>query len=164
MKWFFREASLVTAVAAVIVVVQPSWLAMLARPWFAVVALLGAGAILSVVFARLPPEPLVVRSLPRSNLGEVRQMREIEQANDFLLAVDYQLYPFLQDAIRGIAAHRLLVRHNIGLDAQPDRARELVGDAAWQLVGPAHGSDGGRSWGTISPAQLATVTDALERL
>jgi hypothetical protein len=32
------------------------------------------------------------------------------------------------------------------------------------LVGPAHGSDGGRSWGTISPAQLATVTDALERL
>lgn len=164
MKWFFREASLVTAVAAVIVVVQPSWLAILARPWFAVVALLGTGAILSEVFARLPPEPLVVRGLPRRNLGEVRQMREIEQANDFLLAVDYQLFPFLQDAIRSIAGHRLLVRHNIALDAQPDRARELVGDAAWQLVGPARGSDGGRSWGTISPAQLATVTDALERL
>jgi len=164
MKWFFREASLVTAVAAVIVVVQPSWLAVLARPWFAVVALLGTGAILSEVFARLPPEALVVRGLPRRNLGEVRQMREIEQANDFLLAVDYQLFPFLQDAIRSIAGHRLLVRHNIGLDAQPDLARELVGEAAWQLVGPATGSDGGRSWGTVSPAQLATVTDALDRL
>jgi hypothetical protein len=164
MKWFLREASLVTAIASLIVVVQPTWLATLARPWFAVVALLATGAILSEVFARLPPELLVVRGLPRRNLGEVRQMREIEQANDFLLAVDYQLFPFLQDAIRSIAGHRLLVRHNIGLDAQPDRARELVGDVAWQLVGPAPGSESGRSWGTISPAQLATVTDALERL
>jgi hypothetical protein len=163
MKWFFREASLVTALAALIVVLQPSWMPIVARSWLVVVVLLAAGAILSEVFGRIPVESPHSREALGRKLGEVRQMRDIEQANDFLVAVDYQLFPFLQDAVRNIAAHRLLVHHNVELDRQPGRARELLGDATWQLLQPTTGQ-GERDWGTISPAQLASVTDELETL
>lgn len=164
MKWFFRESSLVTAVAALIVVLQPSWLANVARPWLVIVALLAEGAILSEVFGGMPVETPGVQSASNRRLGEVRQMRDIEQASDFLVAVDYQLFPFLVDTVRDIAAQRLLVHHNVELDRQPVRARELLGEAVWQFVRAAAASEGDRNWGTITPAQLATVTDVLERL
>jgi hypothetical protein len=163
-NWFLRESYLVTALGALIVVLEPTWLAVVVRPWLVIIALLGAGAILSEVFRRVPGEPKPVRPALGTHLGEVRQMRDIEQANDFLVAVDYQLFPFLRDAVRDIAAQRLLVHHNVEFEHQPSKSRELLGDATWQLVRPAARNAGDRQWGTISAAQLATVTDALERL
>jgi hypothetical protein len=91
-------------------------------------------------------------------------MRDIEQANDFLLAVDYQLFPFLQGAVRDIAAQRLLVGRNVDLERQPDRARDILGQETWQLITPMETAGGKPRLGSVSLAQLAVVADALEKV
>ncbi|TMF85552.1 MAG: hypothetical protein E6I11_05805 [Chloroflexi bacterium] len=163
MKWSLREGSLVTAVAALVLVVQPDILAAVVRVWIAVLALLATGAVLKRVFGPIPAEPPPVHSVTARELGLVRGMSENDQAKDFLLAVDYQLFPFLQGTLREIAAQRLLVNHRVVLERDPDRARKILGDDAWQLVRPTpEGSDQPR-WDAVTIAQLDAVTDALEK-
>jgi hypothetical protein len=164
MKWFLREASLVTALASLVLVLEPTWLATVVRLWLVAMALLGIGAILSAVFAHIPTEPGPASTSAARQLGEVRQMRDIEQANNFLIAVDYQLFPFLLDAIREIAAQRLLVRHNVDLEREPDRARDILGQETWQVIRPTETTEGRPYLRSISLTQLAVVTDALEKV
>jgi hypothetical protein len=90
-------------------------------------------------------------------------MRDIKQANDFLIAVDYQLFPFLQGAVREIAEQRLLVHHNVDLEREPNRARDILGQETWQLIRPMETAEGKPHFGSLSIAQLAVVTDALEK-
>jgi hypothetical protein len=163
-KWFGREASLVTAIAALIAALQPSWLAVVGRSWLVVMALLASGAILSNALGHIPTEQAPVVTAEPRQPGDVRQIGHIEQANDFLLAVDYQLFPFLQGAVRDIAAQRLLVHHSVVLESDPERARHLLGEEAWQLIRPTDAGDRESPWGTISVGQLAAVADSLERL
>ena len=164
MKWSIREGSLMTAVAALVVVVQPDILPAVVRAWLVVVALLATGAVLKRVFGPIPAEPPAVHSVTARELGLVRGMSENDQAKDFLLAVDYQLFPFLQGTLREIAAQRLLVNHKIVLERDPERARKILGDDVWRLVRPTpEGSDQPRL-DTVTIAQLAVVTDALEKV
>ncbi|HEY4889040.1 MAG TPA: hypothetical protein VIJ58_10785 [Candidatus Dormibacteraeota bacterium] len=155
-----------TALAALVVGLQPSWLSSVARIWLVVVALLAAGAIISEFLANIPEERRAISydSASTLRLGEVRQMRDIESANDFLIAVDYQLFPFLQGALTDVAAHRLLIHHNVVLERDPDRARHLLGNTVWQLVRPVAAGDSATHWGTVTNLQLAAATDALEKL
>ena len=162
MKWFLREASLVTALAALVLILDPTWLGTVVRLWLAAIALLGSGALLSALFGYIPTEPGPASTPPTRQLGDLRQMRDIEQANDFLIAVDYQLFPFLQSAVRDIAAQRLLVGHNVDLEREPDRARDILGQETWQLITPAETAGGKPRLGSVSLAQLAVVADALE--
>jgi hypothetical protein len=164
MKWFLREASLVTALAALVLVLEPTWLATVVRLWLGAIALLGSGALLSVVFGHIPTEPGPASASPARQLGDLRQMRDIEQANDFLIAVDYQLYPFLRGAVRDIAAQRLLVGHNVDLEREPDRARDILGQETWQLIRPTERAGGKPRLGSVSLEQLAVVADALEKV
>ena len=164
MKWFVREASLVTALAALVLVLQPSWLTVVGRPWLVVIALAASGAILSGAFGHIPTEtPPTDNDKPRG-LGDVRQMRDIEQANEFLLAVDFQLSPFLNGAIRDIAAQRLMAHWNVVLEREPDRARRLLGEEVWQAIGPSGAAEGKPRWNTISLGQLSVIVDALEKV
>lgn len=164
MRWFLREATLVTALASLVLVLEPTWLATVVRLWLVAIALLGIGAILSALFANIPTEPGPTSTSAAPHLGEVRQMRDIEQANNFLIAVDYQLVPFLLDAIREIAAQRLLVRHNVDLEREPDRARDILGQETWRVIRPPETAEGRPHLRSISPMQLAVVTDALEKV
>jgi hypothetical protein len=78
--------------------------------------------------------------------------------------VDYQLFPFLLGAVRDIAAQRLLVRHNVELEREPDRARDILGEETWQVIRPMETAEGTPQSRSISLRQLAVVTDALERV
>lgn len=160
MRWFSREASLVTALVALVLVAEPGWLAPVSRLWLVAIALLGSGAILSTAFDHIPTELAPSDSATSRQLGDIRQMRDIEQANDFLLAVDFQLYPFLQNTVLEIAAQRLLAHHNVALDHEPERARRLLGEEAWHVITAA---DENR-WHTVSLDQLVAVADALEKV
>jgi hypothetical protein len=155
---------LVTIIAALIVVIEPAWLAAVDRAWLAVVGLLAIGAITTKAFGDIPAEPPPDDSSKARTMGEVRQIRDVEQANDFLVAVDYQLFPFLQRAVRDIAAHRLLVRRNLELERDHDSARHILGEATWHLLQPADGTKDERRWGAVSIQQLAAITDALEKV
>ena len=167
MRWFVREASLATALGALILLVRPAWLPLVIKPWLVIVGLLASGAIISRAFARVPAELQLVAgggSVPPRQLGRVRQMSDIDQGSDFLLAVDYQLFPFLQSEIKAIAVHRLLVNHNVVLDRQPELARNLLGDAVWQLVRPPYAGEGQSRWGNITFAHLSALARDLEAL
>ena len=168
MRWLVREASLVTAVVALVLLAEPSWLGLLIRISLLVNALLVSGAILAHGFARFPQELSRRGGEASSNLirpiGEVHQMRDIEQANDFLIAVDYQLFPFLRKQLREITAHRLLANHNVDLKREVAPARRLLGEELWELVQPVAVPDKGEGWATISTAQLGRITDELEQL
>ena len=164
MKWFLREASLVTVVTALVVVLEPTWLPTVGRLWLVAIVLLGSGAILSTVLGQIPTEPVPASTGLARQLGEFRQMRDIEQANDFLIAVDYQLFPFLQGAVREIAAQRLLVGHNVDLEREPDRARDILGQETWQLITSTDTAGSKTRLGSVSLTQLAVVTDVLEKV
>lgn len=164
MRWFIREASLVTVLVALVLVLEPTWLAGVSRLWLITISGLGIGALLSEVFRRIPVVPRPANVAWAGEPGAARQMRDIEQANDFLVAVDYQLVPFLQGAVRQIAAQRLLLHHNIHLERQPDRARDLLGEDTWQIVKPGPVAENESSWRTLTLAQLRAVTDSLEQV
>jgi hypothetical protein len=66
---------------------------------------------------------------PDRKLALVRDL-ELSTVNAFHLHV--RVRPLLCE----IAAHRLLRRYGVDLEAEPIRARELVGIAAWELVRP----------------------------
>src|SRR3989442_5827300 len=134
MKWSLREGSLVTAVAALVLVVQPDILAAVVRVWIAVLALLATGAVLKRVFGPIPAEPPPVHSVTARELGLVRGMSENDRAKHFLLPVDYQLFPFLQGTLRETPAQRLLLHHTLFLYRDTDRARQITGHGASQLV------------------------------
>ncbi len=58
--------------------------------------------------------------------------RELELATGFADHAHRRLYPLL----RASAAARLSMRHGIELERQPDAARRLLGDEAWDLLRP----------------------------
>jgi hypothetical protein len=168
MKALLRELSLATSVAALALVVDPARFGLVVRAWLLIASLLVLGAFLSAVLVRFPVEPAGLRHDRPGTLirpvGEVRHVRDIDQASDFLVAVDYQLFPFLRDRLRDIAAQRLLARHNIDLERDSGRARRLLDAELWDIVRPAAPSGRGEGWGTISVAQLATIVPKLEKL
>jgi hypothetical protein len=168
MKWPLRETSLATSLAALVLLIQPSWFGLVIRVWLVVIGLLLSGAILSGAFARFPAEPAGPRHHGSVDLtrpvGEVRHIREIEEAKDFLIAVDYQLFPFIRAQLREIAAYRLLANHNIDLERDSGLARQLLGDEVWELVRPATPPDKSEGWGTISTTRLSTMLRELEKL
>ena len=92
------------------------------------------------------------------------ELREIEHANDFLLAVEYQLQPFLRQRLREIAADRLLVRHNVDLDRQPERSRNLLGAQLWELVRRAAAGDEAAGRKAVSVQGLHEAAQALEAM
>jgi len=164
-KWLIREVSLTAAVGSLVIVLQPSWAQPAIRAILVVCALLATGALLARALSRTPVErdPVTVSSQPRP--GEVRRMSQVEQANDFLLMVDYQLFPFLQAAIREIAAQRLLSHHHVELARDPEAAQRILGNAVWQIIRPSiAGEASGAGWGNITIAQLEAVTAELERV
>lgn len=55
---------------------------------------------------------------------------------DLAILSAFHLHVRLRPLLREIAAHRLRANYGIDLDAEPARARELVGPAAWEVVRP----------------------------
>ena len=64
--------------------------------------------------------------------GELELARELELSRLNAFHLHLRVRPLLRE----IAAHRLMKRYGIDLDAEPGRARELVGARAWELVRP----------------------------
>ena len=64
--------------------------------------------------------------------GEPALVREVELST----YTAFHFYARLRPLLRDIAAHRLRSRYGVELDAEPARARELVGREAWDVVRP----------------------------
>jgi hypothetical protein len=98
--------------------------------------------------------------LAPADTGELALTHELDQS----IASEFHLHIRLRPLLREIAASRLRLRHGVDLAAEPERARELVGPHAWELVDAQRSPPQDRLAPGPSLAYLRDVIDELERL
>lgn len=76
----------------------------------------------------------------------------------------FHLHVRLRPLLREIAAHRLRAHYGVDLDAEPGRARELVGAQAWELVRPLRPPPADRLAPGPPVSYLREVVTELERI
>lgn len=94
----------------------------------------------------------------------VRQLEELEHAVDFSLTTAFDVHYRLRPHLVRIAAHRLAVRRGIQLDAEPQAARAVLGDAAWAVVRPDRQAPDNRNAPGIDLGSLRAVIGGLESI
>ena len=99
----------------------------------------------------------------RDRPERVRGLEEVEHAVDFSLATAFDLHYRLRPHLVRIAAHRLALR-GVSLEAQPDRARRLLGSEAWEVVRPDRPAPESRSAPGIELRRLRRVVESLDAL
>ncbi len=137
------------------------------------VYLLGMGGVLLLALVRTTREgepfadssdfDRVLAEMSRRHLsdsGELTLVRDIKQSRSSALHLDVRLRPILRE----IAAHRLWMRFGVDLDREQERARELIGPNAWELVRPDRLPPDDRLAPGPASAELRVVVDELERI
>jgi hypothetical protein len=97
---------------------------------------------------------------PPGESGEPALIRDVELSTYSAFHLHARLRPVLRD----VAAHRLRARYGVELDAEPARARELVGATAWELVRPDRPPPADRLSTGPTLADLRLVVDELEAI
>jgi hypothetical protein len=98
---------------------------------------------------------------PAGTLPELERLRrEVTLATSTAFDVHVRLRPY----VRRIATHLLASRRGIDLDAQPETARQLLGEAAWDLARADQPPPTDRNARGLGVPHLREVVAALERL
>jgi hypothetical protein len=92
--------------------------------------------------------------------GELALVRELELSK----MSAFHLHVRLRPVLREIAGHRVRTRYGVELESEPERARELIGSAAWEIVRPDRPPPRDRLATGPSFAQLREVVDELEKV
>jgi hypothetical protein len=95
-----------------------------------------------------------------SDSGELTLVHDVKQS----VASTFHLHVRLRPILREIAAHRLWLRFGVDLEREHERARELIGAKAWELVRPERPPPGDRLAPGPSASDLRIVVEELERL
>jgi hypothetical protein len=95
-----------------------------------------------------------------SDSGELTLVHDVQQS----VASTFHLHMRLRPILREIAAHRLSMRFGVDLRREPERARELIGVEAWELVRPERPPPGDRLAPGPPASQLSKVVEELERI
>jgi len=136
------------------------------------VYLLGLGAVLLLALVRSTREggpsadpsdfdrALAESRRHASDSGELTLVRDVKQSTISAFHLHVRLRPILRE----IAAHRLWMRFGVDLDREQERARELIGANAWELVRPGRLPPSDRLAPGPASADLHVVVDELERV
>jgi hypothetical protein len=95
-----------------------------------------------------------------SDSGELALVHDVQQS----VASTFHLHTRLRPILREIAAHRLSMRFGVDLDTEPERARELIGVEAWEVVRPERPPPSDRLAPGPSASHLSKVVEELERI
>lgn len=163
------------AVAAVIAVSAWSGIALLAAPgraslvghvWLVLVLAIALGAALGTLHRSLPRRPSsfdgAFAATPRARARPAsleRTEREIALATGTAFDVHYRLRPSLRAVASG-----LLLRRGVDLERSPERARELVGADAWEIIRPDRPAPDDRAAPGLPLDAVARAVGDLERL
>ena len=155
-----------TGGAGVLLLVLPGRAALVAHIWLVVVLGIGVGVALERLRRTVPRRPSSFdAAFVRPRVSHARPAtldrveREITLATGTAFDVHYRLRPLL----RPIAAAVLLQR-GVGLDDDRERAAELLGPEAWELVRPDRPPPADRAARGIPLESAARAVDGLERL
>jgi hypothetical protein len=134
--------------------------------------LLGIGGILLLALVRTTSEgsatsasdfDRAVADMSRrysSDSGELSLVHDVQQS----VASTFHLHTRLRPILREIAAHRLSMRFGVDLDREHERARELIGGDAWELVRPERLPPSDRLAPGPPASHLSKVVEELERI
>lgn len=92
--------------------------------------------------------------------GELSLVNDVQQS----VASSFHLHTRLRPILREIAAHRVLLRFGVDLDREQERARELIGADAWELVRPERPPPVDRLAPGPPASHLSKVVEELERI
>jgi hypothetical protein len=170
--WAIVRAVLV-AVIATVTLVGVVQLAPTQRPLGVAVYLLAMGGLtvhLLVVWLRLtyPPPPaspfdtaLAARPVPIKPPAELERLARLLALSS---ASALHAHTRLRSELRPVAADRLRWSLAVDLDAEPDTARALLGQAGWALLARDQRDLPDREAAGLSPAELAELIANLERI
>jgi hypothetical protein len=116
----------------------------------------------SAIEARLRPRRWWKRERPQRH--QLPELARVERELSLASVGAFDLHVRLRPTLRTVAAYRLLSRHGIGLDEQPGRARELLGETTWEIVQPDREPPLDRHGPGLPIATLEEVVSSLERL
>jgi hypothetical protein len=92
--------------------------------------------------------------------GPLALARDLDLSTLTVFHLHFRLRPLLRE----IAAHRLRAHYGVGLDSEPERARELVGAQAWELVRPLRPPPADRLAPSPPLSYFREVVTELERI
>lgn len=95
-----------------------------------------------------------------SDSGELSLVHDVQQS----VASTFHLHARLRPILREIAAHRLSMRFGVDLDREHERAQELIGGGAWELVRPERPPPSDRLAPGPPASHLNKVVEELERI
>jgi hypothetical protein len=161
------EIALFPTIALVVVLVAlPDRRELALHVWELVLLAAALLAALEAIHASFPPtrsgfdvEAVAPEALPR-----FASLSRLEREVSMSTSSAYDVHVRLRPALREIAAGLLLARRGIDLDRAPARAREAIGDDAWELVrGDRPAPADGRAPG-VELARLDRIVTTLEQL
>ncbi len=93
----------------------------------------------------------------------IRGLEELEHAVEFAQTTAFDFHYRLRPHLVRVATHRLAL-HGVHLEAQPDRARQLLGEDAWDLVRPDRLPPERRNDRGLGLGRLQRVVERLDAL
>ena len=126
-------------------------------------ALLVVIAALRRAYPRERPLRSPARREPRSR-AIPGMLGRLEQETVLGVAGSFDLHYRLRPRLRGLAADLLAARRGVSLDAAPERARDLLGEATWELLRRDRPPPEDRLAPGLPSNDLRGVVESLERL
>jgi hypothetical protein len=100
----------------------------------------------------------------RRAAGRLPELARIEREVFLATARELRRVRQLNSLLRDIARHQLWTRRGIDLDREPDRARDVLGNDAWDVIAPDATSPEDDVVPPLELARLRSVVDTLERV
>jgi hypothetical protein len=160
--------ALATGVLAAVALLLPRDLAVASLVYVIVLGSLTARLLVQVLALTagtpaLRPFDLAFRRTP-SATGVAADPAKIAFELRSSLDVPSTLHFRLRPRLRAIAADRLAAGHGVSLDRDPDSARRLLGDDAWELLRADRDLPSRGRGSAISTTELERIVAAVERL
>ena len=133
------RAAFLTAVLLALLLLHAPYFDLALKLWLVALAAIAAWAFTSGALTAWPPAAERRRSLDllgwrrRPQRERVRDLEELEHAVEFSVTTAFDFHFRLRPRLVQLAAHRLALR-GIDLERQPEPARALLGEEAWQLL------------------------------
>jgi hypothetical protein len=164
-----RAGSIVLGVLATAAFVAVAWLApqhrsVAARAYLIALATLSIRAFALEVYRIIPLGPGSRRAARPGRPGVPDGLGRIERALALAPGSARETHHRLRPILRAIAAGRLEVRRRIDLDAEPERARSVLGEDAFELLRGGRPMPGEPQSSGIDTTEIAEIVDRLEAI